>query len=428
MKISSLIGHSTELYNVISKSTFPADLIISRYFRERKYLGSTDRRFISETIYGVLRNKKRLEYLLEQNNYKSENETIYRIIILFLYFSNKNISEEELFQVCSKEEIQSLKILSKVIPTSTSINEKLSLEYSFPEWLIEKFLLQYSENETEQLCQSLNETAPITLRVNTLKTNPEELSKKLLENGIPSSSGKYTNLAVLLNKRINVFSLPFFKDGFFEMQDEGSQIISLLVDPKPSSIVIDACSGSGGKSLAMAAIMKNRGEIFALDINEKRLNDIRLRIKRSGADTIRVRKIIENEIPTDLIEKADYVLIDAPCSGTGTLRRNPGMKWQLQEKSIDELRIKQISILNSYSKLVKIGGKLIYATCSLLKDENDNIIDKFLSENKNYKLIDASLSLSRYGLEKLSKDKYLKMSPHLNGTDGFFGAIMEKIK
>lgn len=212
------------------------------------------------------------------------------------------------------------------------------------------------------------------------------------------------------------------------MQDEGSQLLAMLVDPKPKSKVIDACAGAGGKALAMASLMNNRGEIFALDINSFRLDELHKRIKRSGVDSIRIKKILENESIPEFVDAADYVLVDAPCTGTGTIRRNPGMKWSVSEQMVKELHAKQISILTLNSQYVKPNGRLVYATCSLIRDENERVVEKFLTEHTNYELVSPASILDRYGLARLTNKKYFQLLPHHYNTDGFFAAVMKRLK
>ncbi|MBT6250876.1 MAG: RsmB/NOP family class I SAM-dependent RNA methyltransferase, partial [Nitrosomonadales bacterium] len=222
---------------------------------------------------------------------------------------------------------------------------------------------------------------------------------------------------------------PLFLEGNIEVQDEGSQLLSYLVNPKRGQMVADFCAGAGGKTLAMASIMKNTGRIYSFDVSGKRLDNLKIRLKRSGASNISMQKISsenDNKIKR-LKEKFDRVLVDAPCTGFGTLRRNPDLKWKHSEKSLLELIAKQKKILQSAARLCKKKGLLIYATCSLLDEENEQQVENFLSENSDFKLLGKSVILEKYGLV-LSDGKYLKLNPFENDTDGFFGAVMERVK
>ena len=432
MKLSSLIGHTSEISEIVFKSELPADVLIARFFKSKKYLGSNDRKFIAENLYDLLRNKLKIEKLLNYNfeeNLENENIKIYLIkaIILNNFINGVKINYDEVTQFLGQGSFDELLKLPETQFKFNNKLEELSFNYSIPIWFLEKLNLEHDLNELEIICKNLNKTAPITLRTNTHKTNIEELVKSLSSKKINCEIGNLSPNAIILKNRLNIFQIDNFKNGEFEVQDEGSQILAHFVDPKPGKIMLDACCGSGGKSLALSAIMKNRGEIFAIDINPKRLNDIKKRIIRSGSNNIRVEQVDEKIIPKKYLNFADYVLVDSPCSGSGTIRRNPGLKWKLNEKNLHELNIKQSEILQNYSATVKVGGRLVYATCSILKDENENIVNKFLSENNNFKLIDAAEILKRYNLQNLAKNNYLKLYPHIHNTDGFFAAAFERI-
>ncbi|MBN1396814.1 MAG: methyltransferase domain-containing protein, partial [Bacteroidetes bacterium] len=380
MQISSLIGHTQELLGIILKSDKPADSLIDTFFRSHKYLGSHDRRFIAETSYGTLRHLRKLEYQVDAAvsgiscNIPDDDRHLF-LIIAFLFNETRNdqITSDILIpKIKDNRTRENLELIltnlkRPVVIESKSVIQRIGIEYSFPDWMIEKFIAQYEESETEKICASLNKLAPLTIRVNTLKTTVEQCKEELEKLGIESERTPISPVGLILKKRLNVFSLPIFKEGWFEMQDEGSQILPLLIDPKPNAKVLDVCAGAGGKTLELAAIMKNRGEIFAADINGFRLEDLRKRAKRAGVQNVRVKEIGSADNLVDRFKGFfDIVLVDAPCSGTGTIRRNPGMKWKITEHTVDEVSEKQEAILDSSAPLVKPGGRLVYATCTLL--------------------------------------------------------------
>ena len=276
------------------------------------------------------------------------------------------------------------------IPTESAI-VRIGIEHSFPDWMVQKLIEQYGESEVEKICASLNEQAPLTLRVNTLKTTVEQCQAELSKQGIETTKTLLSPFGLNLSKRINVFSLSMFRDGWFEVQDEGSQLLPFLIDPKPNAKLLDVCAGAGGKTLEFAALMKNRGEIFATDINSFRLEELRKRMKRAGAQNIRVQEIQAIE---DLAEQYsnffDIVFVDAPCSGLGTIRRNPGMKWMVTEQTVNEVSDKQRSILHSSAPLVKPGGRIVYATCTLLRQENEDVVEEFIVRHPEFKLVEAN--------------------------------------
>ena len=425
MKLSSLIGHVTELYNDVLASPKPADRLIDVFFRERKYLGSKDRRFISETLYGILRNKRKIELSIQ---FVQDKRTILFSCIAYLLL-DKKYSAESLSSEVDIPIDTLLAIEQKITsnPVSDSSIESIAIQYSFQDWMISEWNEYFGRSEVDALCTTLNTQAPMTIRVNTIKTTVEECQNKMMLEGVETEKAQYSPYALHLKKRINIFQLQAFKDGLFEVQDEGSQLLAMLVDPEPKSKVLDACAGAGGKALAMASIMNNCGEIFAFDIHSFRLDELKKRIRRSGLDSIHTRTIRENEVEESFIGEADYVLVDAPCTGTGTIRRDPGMKWSVTQQMVRELRKKQLSILSLNSQYVKVGGRLIYATCSLIKDENQNVIEQFLSNEKNFELVNPSSILERYNLAGMTNEKYFQLLPHRYNTDGFFAAVMKRV-
>jgi 16S rRNA (cytosine967-C5)-methyltransferase len=238
----------------------------------------------------------------------------------------------------------------------------------------------------------------------------------------------YSPVGIRMPNRISIGRHVLFTEGKIEVQDEGSQLLSYLVAPKRGQMVADFCAGAGGKSLAIGALMKNTGRIYAFDVSEKRLHNLGQRLKRSGLSNLHAQVISSENDPKlkRLNGKFDRVLVDAPCSGLGTLRRNPDLKWRQTEQDVQELNAKQTSILARAAKLTKAGGRLIYATCSLLKDENEAVAEAFLQAHPDFKLIPANEILAQQNIE-LDTGDYLKLLPHLHGTDGFFAAVFEKI-
>ena len=304
---------------------------------------------------------------------------------------------------------------------------RISVEHSFPDWMVQKFIEQYGEHEAEKICSSLNEPAPITLRVNTLRTTVEMCQAKLSEQGVETTKTLLSPFGLNLSKRINVFSFPVFRDGWFEVQDEGSQLLPFLIDPKPNEKLLDICAGAGGKTLEFAALMKNRGEIYAADINSFRLEELRKRTKRAGAQNVRVQEIQSIEDLTEQYsEFFDIVFVDVPCSGLGTIRRNPGMKWMVTEQTVNEVSEKQKSILHSSVPLVKPGGRIVYATCTLLRQENEDVVEEFMKIHPEFQLIEPAELSPKWNNGLVPPGSFFKLFPHIHGTDGFFCAVFEK--
>lgn len=424
MKLSSLIGHVTELAADVFDSSKPADRHIDLFFRSRKYLGSSDRRFIAETLYGMLRHRTRVAWMLTAAGLSEEHRSRSAAYLLLTGGSTPGQLAEA--TGLPLDALQKLQTCADVRPQAASVSASLASVYSFQEWMIDEWCTVWGTAETEALCGVLNTQAPMTIRVNTIKTTREDCRLILQKEGIETDLAELSPYGLHLKRRTNLFQLTAFRDGLFEVQDEGSQLLALLVDPKPGSKIIDACAGAGGKALAMASVMKNRGEIFALDVHSFRLDELRKRIKRSGVDSIRAKVIAEGETLPALIGAADAVLVDAPCSGTGTIRRNPGMKWSVSRQMIAELQHKQASILALNAAYVRPGGRLVYATCSLMADENHAIAQAFLSAHPEFTLVPPSAVLERYGLAHIAPGEYFQLLPQRYNTDGFFAAVFQR--
>lgn len=424
MKLSSLIGHVTELTQEIDRTERPADRLIDLFFRERKYLGSKDRRFISETVYGMLRHRIRIEWGLAAAGVKET--PLYQCLTFLLLDRKMNVQQLTAELNVPEEELSTIERCVNATPAFPSERASLSIQYSFPEWMLEEWETTAGKEHLGELCSVLNTQAPMTMRVNTIKISRDECQQRLAEEGVETERTPLSPLGLNLKRRINLFQLQSFKDGLFEVQDEGSQLLALLVDPKPRSKVIDACAGAGGKALAMASVMENRGEIFAFDVHSFRLEELQKRVRRDGVDTIRTTVIRENVAIDKFIGTADYVLVDAPCTGTGTIRRNPGMKWTVTKRMVDELCEKQFSILELNASYVKPGGRLVYATCSLIRRENQEVVERFLSAHPEFELTEPAAVLARYDLSHLARGKYFQLLPHEHNTDGFFAAVMKR--
>jgi 16S rRNA (cytosine967-C5)-methyltransferase len=295
-----------------------------------------------------------------------------------------------------------------------------------PDWLYERLAAQYGADETLALAQALNQPAPLDLRVNTLKTSREALLEALAADGIAAVPGALSPLAVRLRDKPALARHPLFLAGAFEVQDEGSQLLGYLLEPKRGEMVVDFCAGAGGKTLLLGALMRNTGRLYAFDVSDKRLAKLKPRLARSGLSNVHPARI-EHERDTKikrLSGKADRVLVDAPCSGLGTLRRNPDLKWRQDESSVAELTAKQAAILAAAATLVRPGGRLVYATCSLLRAENEAIVEAFLAGHPGFTLVPAADVLARQGIEV--EGEMLRLLPHRHHTDGFFAAILER--
>jgi len=440
MKLSSLIGHASESLQLVLSSEKPADSVIDLFFRSRKYLGSHDRRFIAESTYGTLRHLRKCESLLRRalgNNADGmipEDGFLLLVVTYLLAVEQRTPIEVVDLQSAVKSSqlkpqlgslLQSLSTPQDVQPSDPV--ERIGEEYSYPDWMVQRFLDQFGEKETLLLCESLNGQAPLSLRANSLKSSVEECQEALRKEGVATERTKLSPFGLIVPKRINIFQLQAFRDGLFEVQDEGSQLVPYLLDPKPTAKVLDACAGAGGKTLELAALMKNRGEIVAADVNSFRLDQLRKRAQRAGVSNVRIRQVQDiADLAEQYTDYFDVALIDAPCSGIGTLRRNPGMKWMVTEETIREVSEKQLHILEACVPFVKTGGRVAYATCTLFREENETVVETFLKAHAEFALDDPPLDRARFDFSPYSVGKYIKFTPYRDGTDGFFIAVMKK--
>jgi 16S rRNA (cytosine967-C5)-methyltransferase len=412
---------------VLAAPSTPADLIISRFFAARRYLGSHDRGHISDAVYGSLRTVLRTRMMLEKElgQITPDHEAAIVIAIRLIEQHGPGVAQRisEPTGLRSEEMAFIVDHVSMIESTLAATEEPLrsALRHGLPLWFVERIIAEYGQSESDRLLAALNTQAPITLRVNTLLTDRHHLLDALERDGIPARAGEWSPDAVHLSRRMNAYSIPVFRQGWFEMQDEGSQLLSILLDPHPNWRVFDACAGAGGKTLHLAALMKGRGDLVAHDTNARRLAEIRPRLRRSGAQNVRV---MEN--PAYLERRESFagtfnaVLIDAPCSGTGVLRRNPGMRLVLEPEMVERIRIEQSQILDEYSRLVRPDGILLYATCSLLREENEDQVEAFLERNPGWSRQALAAPASM-----VTPDGYFHCWPHQHGTDGFFAALLK---
>ncbi|MBD8017743.1 RsmB/NOP family class I SAM-dependent RNA methyltransferase [Kaistella pullorum] len=391
-----LIGIHDALEETFFQDRKYADKVIERLLKANRKWGSEDRKVVSQIFYDIIRWKKRLEYYMSEG-VKPNN--IYKMILTYCLWTKTHYKKFEEFDGIKIADILN-KLKKNTVPTK-------AIEHSIPDWLAETLEKELGP-KWEREMNALNEQAPTILRANTLKTSTKELISDLKDENVESFPIKNYPDAIQLEEKKNVFLTSAFKDGLFEVQDASSQKIGELLDVQEGMRVVDACAGAGGKTLHLAALMKNKGQIIALDIYEWKLAELKRRAKRAGAHNIEARFIEDNKVIKRLHEKADRVLIDAPCSGLGVLKRNPDSKWKIDQDFIDRIKKEQQQILQDYSKMLKKGGKMVYATCSILPSENNEQVETFLKENEGFKLL-----------------KEEKVMPS-EGFDGFYMALIAR--
>jgi 16S rRNA (cytosine967-C5)-methyltransferase len=412
----ALLRHTELLLAELLRSPFAADSVVSRYFREHRELGHRDRAFVAETVYAVLRRKRSLSACCL-------DEVTPRGLVLAALARTQGLNRRELAPAIDAAEEAWLARAKAVRFDALPAAVRLDL----PDWLYEALSGQYAADELEKLADGLRQAAPLDLRVNELKAGRDAVLEALRAGGVDADACRFSPLGIRLADKPALSRHPLFLDGSIEVQDEGSQLLGFLLQPKRGEMVADFCAGAGGKTLLLGAMMRSRGRLYAFDVAEKRLARLKLRLKRSGLSNVYpVRIDSEHDLKIKrLAGKLDRVLVDAPCSGLGTLRRNPDLKWRQSPKDVAELVAKQASILRAAAGLVKPGGRLVYATCSLLDGENDGVTDGFLADHPEFAPLAAGEILCRQDIAADTGAR-LRLLPHRHGTDGFFAAVMER--
>ena len=375
-----------------------ADKVVQKTLKLDKRWGVRDRKFVAETIYDMVRWKRLYNEIAGTKEHYSR-DNLWKNFAVWATLKGIDLPDWRYFEGTPTRRIKG---------KFDELQSIRKFRESIPDWLDETGEAELGKQWDVEI-KELNKQARVILRTNTLKTTRKELQRLLHEEEIETETVPSAPDALVLVERKNVFLSQAFKKGLFEVQDASSQLVAPFLDVKPGQKVIDACAGAGGKTLHLASLMENKGQIIALDIHGHKLAELKKRAKRDGAHNIETRTIEGTKSIKKLKGKADRVLIDAPCSGIGVLKRNPDSKWKLNADFIDRIRKTQAEILDQYASMVKTGGKLVYATCSILPSENEKQVKAFLANHKEFEMI---------------MDK--KVSPAASGFDGFYMALMEK--
>ncbi len=401
------------------KMEHPADAVLRHFFQAER-IGSNERALVAETLFGVLRHRLFLEHGCTIDD-KGQATARRMTLAYWVKFGGYNLRElEPLLKAKEAEWLGRVKgITAGELP--------LSIQAELPEWIVEKLRPQHSDADILALGLSMQQAAPLDLRVNTLLAGRDEVLQALQSEGLDAKATPYSPMGIRLKDKPALNKHALFLTGKFEVQDEGSQLLGLLLAPKRNDMVVDFCAGAGGKTLMLGAMMNSQGRLYAWDVSEKRLTNLKPRLKRSGLSNVQPQLIAhENDSKVKrLAGKIDRVLVDAPCSGLGTLRRNPDLKFRQSQQSVVELNVKQAAILASAARLLKQGGRLVYATCSVLHEENQAIVEAFLAAHPDFTLLPAGEVLRQQHVE-LTMGDYLQLSPQLHNTDGFFAAVLER--
>jgi len=417
MHPKALLDACAELVGQVLKLEHPADAVVSRFFRDHRNLGPRERATLAETAYGVLRRKLLFEHFAPSGSGPRERR------LAILGFAGPR---DFLKSALSDTEKRWLDQCDAVRPEDLLERHR----HNLPEWLVDSLKAQVGD-EFMALAESLNRPAPLDLRVNALQAKREDIRKELQAAGIPSEFTPYSPWGLRLAGKPALTRLDAFTRGAIEVQDEGSQLLCALVDAKRGEMVVDFCAGAGGKTLALGAAMRSTGRLYAFDVSAHRLDALKPRLARSGLSNVHPAAIAHerDERIKRLAGKIDRVIVDAPCSGLGTLRRNPDLKWRQTPASVQEMSAKQLAILRSAARLLKPGGRLVYATCSLMREENEAIAQAFSAQEPGFAVLPALQALAPLKLDRAAdlctgeQQEYLRLWPHRHQTDGFFAAI-----
>lgn len=428
MNPSARLQATIEVLTEIDTVARPADALVSAYFRARRYIGSKDRAAVATAVYDVLRHHARLNWWLKKS--EAEFTPRNRFLTYLMLMDGKEIKEiGALFDgkkfsppPLEESERQLMRKLTGHTIEHPSMPEEVKGEC--PDWAADSLKKRFGKNFLREM-KALMTSAPLDIRINTLKGTRDERLDELHKLGLKAENCKLSADGIRIGERPSLNALTMLKNGFVEIQDEGSQLVAQLVDAKPGMRVVDFCAGAGGKTLAIAAQMQNKGKIIACDVLEKRLKRSTERFRRAGIHNIETRVMKDERDPWVKKHKDgfDRVLCDAPCSGTGTWRRNPDARWQSLGPGLESLIPLQASILDSAARLVKKGGRLIYATCSMLPEENEMQVEKFLETHSDFKLVPFK-TIWKNGVSL--QPECLSLTPAQHNTDGFFAAVMER--
>lgn len=421
MRYPAQIQTAIELIEHHKETPKPIDKLMASFFKARRYIGSKDKGVIADTVYNVFRRQGEINYILDTLN---AEQTARHQLIIFCLIENKDVTDIFSGIAYAPEKLSSAeKKMSKSNIFSILKKAPDHIKLNLPEWVCSKLKNDFESN-WEDVAKSLHGRAPTDIRVNKQKTSKRQLLKNLKELGFEFEETPYSSYALRMQSRKSLFGTDAFKNGHFEVQDEGSQLIAQACGASQGLKVVDFCAGAGGKTLALTDNMRGKGTIYACDIHERRLGEMPKRLKRAGVADI-VRTVLLSSETDKWVKRhkdhMDIVLIDAPCSGSGTWRRSPDALWKLSPENLKNLAETQKNILNSACRLVKEGGTLIYATCSIFKEENHQQVSKFLADHPEFELVDLFNES-----HPLAGQQLLQLTPYEHHTDGFFMAKMVK--
>lgn len=390
-------------------------------FRTEKWIGSHERRFVSETLYGMVRHLRRIDLAIERGRRtKRAPRDLERLLVLLVL--EGTLTSAQAARAIPDLDWANVESVDAAIASERKPATRIALAASLPDWLARRLVADWGD-EAEALALSLNARAPMTVRANTLVGDRAALATQLTDEQLVTHAGRWCDTAVVIETRTNVFATKAFRAGAFEVQDEGSQLLADLAVPTRPGLVVDYCAGAGGKTLAIAARLGNRGRIIATDIDAAKLEELRRRARRAHISNARAMMVDDREL--DAVRgKADVVLVDAPCSGIGALRRNPEARWRLRDADIAEFAAKQLAIVAAAKPLLAPGGRLVYATCSVLAAENGDVVSAIAASHSELAPVPLGEVLAPQRAAELGDGNAMVLTPHRHGTDGFYARIL----
>lgn len=433
------------LYDIFSNQAF-SNISIKKHLS--KEINPKEENLVREIVYGVLENDLYLNYIISRASKIPLRKIHPKILIILkigiyqLVFMDRIPSSAAVNESVKLAKVHGhkgtiafvngvLRNISRSKEKFMEIDEKdrlsyISIKYSHPKWLVDRWIKEFGEEFTESLCRENNSYSKLNIRVNALKINKYELKNRLEGHGFKIKEGKYCHDILIIENPLRLTETEEYRLGYFIIQDESSALVGQIMNPNEGSVVLDLCSAPGGKATHIAQIMKNKGKILSMDFYEHRIRLIEDNAKRLGIDIIEAFTGDATKFNKSLKNIADYVLVDAPCSGFGLIRRKPEIKWYRREEDIEELTKIQRNILNNAKEYLKVGGILIYSTCTIEKDENINMVNQFIEENKNFRLVNFEDLVKGLEEEESMKHGFIQLYPHIHNTDGFFIAKMIK--
>jgi 16S rRNA (cytosine967-C5)-methyltransferase len=412
--------------------------VIARGFRAHRELPSRERRLVAETVYGLIRMDRRLDAVVDElvaGAGAAAPAPLARDELKLLVYEARDGVPVPALGGEARRLLRAEVDLGAALGDDAGLGKRTGLDreatrLSVPTWLIEMWADELGQAEALRLAEAMNRRAPLAVRVNTARVSREDLVARLAEEHVVARPTTLSPVGLVFETRVNAFGLSAFRDGLFEVMDEGSQLVAELVAPPPGGRVLDACAGAGGKTLALGAALGGKGRVLALDTGGKKLEELRRRARRAGLTNVEAKTVTDDLASVARAVKGsfDRVLVDAPCSGLGTLRRNPEARWRLTRATVDSFPARQLALLVTYAPLTAVGGRLVYATCTVNRDENERVVERFLAERDDFVPVAVKEIWGRERAAALGDGMTLRLSPQAHDTDGFFAAVLRRVR